>query len=274
MNYRHAFHAGNPVDVIKHLILQEVLASLHRKPAPFAVLDSHAGAGRYRLDPAGESAAGIGRWWPQRAQWPDWRGYFALVESQNPGGALRDYPGSPLFIRAALRADDRALFIEKQPDDLAVLRAVFDGDRQVTVAGEDAWTALQKRVPLAAGRGLVLIDPPYERPDDFEQVLGALAHGAKHWAHGLYLVWYPIKDRVPALRLQRALVETGLRRILCAELCVLPDDVALRLNGCGMILVNPPWQIDSTLASLLPRLLEVLRVEGPGRTRVEWLVPE
>jgi 23S rRNA (adenine2030-N6)-methyltransferase len=270
MNYRHAFHAGNAVDVIKHLVLREVLASLHRKPAPFAVLDSHAGAGRYRLDPAGESAGGIGRWWPQRAQWPDWRDYFSLIETLNPDGVLRDYPGSPVFIRHALRADDRALFIEKQPDDFAVLREVFAGDRLVTVAEEDAWTALRKRVPLAAGRGLVLIDPPYERPDDFEQVLGALAHGAKHWAHGLYLAWYPIKDRRATDVFLRKVAALG-GKSGALECLLKPADVAQRLNGCGMLFVNPPWQLPESLCERLRPVVALFAGEG-GVPRVEWRV--
>ncbi len=284
MHYRHSYHAGNFSDVFKHGLLCLLLEALRKKDAPFCYLETHAGAGVYDLRGAdarktGEWRGGIGRLWRQRAAVPELSGYFAAVQALNPTlvddvDLLRYYPGSPAVARALRRAQDRLVLMELQAEPHAALAQYFAGERHVAVHAQNGYQGLTAFLPPPEARGLVLIDPPFEDPAEFSQALIALRTAQTRWPTGCQALWYPIKDRAPAQRLHRALVDSGIRRILCAELCVLPDDVALRLNGCGMILINPPWQIDTALAALLPRLLDVLRVEGPGRTRVEWLVPE
>ena len=284
MHYRHSYHAGNFSDVFKHGLLCLLFEALRKKATPFCYLETHAGAGVYDLRGAdarktGEWRGGIGRIWRHREAVPELAGYFAAVQALNPTlvdavDLLRYYPGSPAIARALRRAQDRLVLMELQAEPHAALAQYFAGERHVAVHAQDGYQGLTAFLPPPEARGLVLIDPPFENPAEFSQALTALRTAQTRWPTGCQALWYPIKDRAPAQRLHRALIASGMRRILCAELCVLPDDVALRLNGCGMILINPPWQIDNSLAALLPRLLDVLRVEGPGRTRVEWLVPE
>lgn len=284
MHYRHSYHAGNFADVFKHGLLCLLLGALRRKAAPFCFTETHAGSGVYDLRgpearKTGEWRGGIGRLWRRQEAVPELIDYFAAVRALNPTltddiDLLRYYPGSPAIALALRRAQDRLVFMELHAEPFATLEDYFTGQRHVALHAQDGYQGLNAFLPPPEGRGLVLIDPPFEDSAEFTQAFSALRIAQSRWPTGCHALWYPIKDRAPSRRLQRALVETGIRRILCAELCVLPDDVALRLNGCGMILINPPWQIDTTLAALLPRLLEVLRVEGPGRTRIEWLVPE
>jgi len=284
MHYRHSYHAGNFSDVFKHGLLCLLFDALRKKDTPFCYLETHAGAGVYDLRgtdarKTGEWRGGIGRLWRRRDAAPELAGYFAAVQALNPTlvddvDLLRYYPGSPAIARALRRAQDRLVLMELQPEPHAALAQYFAKERHVAVHAQDGYRGLTAFLPPPQARGLVLIDPPFENPAEFVQALAALRTAQTRWPTGCQALWYPIKDRAPAQRLHRSLIDSGVRRILCAELCVLPDDVALRLNGCGMILINPPWQIDKALESLLPRLLDVLRVEGPGRTRVEWLVPE
>lgn len=284
MHYRHSFHAGNFADVIKHGVLALLLGALRKKPGAFCYLESHAGAGLYDLRGAdarktGEWRGGIGRVWRQQSALPELADYFAAVRALNPTldddvDLLRYYPGSPLIAKALRRAQDSLIFLETHPAAYATLQSCFAQERHVALHGQDGYQGLSAYLPPKRARGLVLIDPPFEDAAEFTQALAGLRTAQARWPTACQILWYPIKDRAPAQRLHRLLIDSGLRRILCAELCVLPDDVALRLNGCGLILINPPWQIDATLEALLPRLLEMLRVEGAGRSRVEWLVPE
>lgn len=284
MHYRHSFHAGNFADVFKHGLLCLLFDALRKKDAPFCYLETHAGAGVYDLRGSdarktGEWRGGIGRAWRRRADLPELAEYFAAVQALNPTlvdavDLLRYYPGSPVIAQTLRRAQDRLLLMESQAEPHAALAQYFAKARRVAVHAQDGYQGLTAYLPPPEARGLVLIDPPFEDPAEFTQALAALRTAQARWPTACQALWYPIKDRAPAQRLHRALIDSGVRRILCAELCVLPDDVALRLNGSGMILINPPWRIDQALEALLPQLLDVLRVEGPGRTRVEWLVPE
>ena len=285
MNYRHAFHAGNFADVVKHAVLALLLERLGGKPAPWFMLDTHAGLGRYDLDSVsagrtGEAVGGIGRLAAALAGTvprPELAAYVGAVAAMNPdlapGAAPRWYPGSPRLARALMRPGDRLVLAEAHPDDVRVLRREFAGDPQVQVHHRDGWAALKAFLPPPERRGLVLIDPPYEDPGEAERLVDGLAAAHRRWPTGQFALWYPVKERAWVWRLHEALVATGIRRQLVAELTILPDDDWRRLNGCGMILVNPPWQIDATLATLLPRLHRALAVEAGG-WRVDWLVPE
>lgn len=278
MNYRHVFHAGNFADVFKHAVLSLLLKSLHRKDAPFCYLDTHAGAGRYDLDSAaaqktGEFRDGILRIW-EAEPLPELADYLAAVRGLNPGKALRYYPGSPVVARFFLRPRDRMVLLELQPEECAQLKTQFAGDRRVTVLAQDGYAGLKALLPPKERRGLVLIDPPYEADGEYARVVDGLRVAHARWDSGTYALWYPVKDRPPVERFHRALMTTGIRKMLLAEFAPYPEDASFRLNGCGMIVINPPWQLDEALRSLLPGLLEVLRQHPSGRTAVSWLVPE
>lgn len=284
MHYRHSFHAGNFADVFKHGVLALLLGALRKKAGAFCYLESHAGAGLYDLRGAdarttGEWRGGIGRVWRQRAALPELADYFAAVRALNPtlgddADLLRYYPGSPLIAKALRREQDCLIFMETHPGAYATLQTCFAQQPNVALHAQDGYHGLTACLPPRTARGLVLIDPPFEDAAELAQALAGLRTAQARWPTACHALWYPIKDRAPAQRLHRALLESGLRRILCAELCVLPDDVALRLNGCGLVLINPPWQIDLTLETLLPPLRALLGVEGAGRSRLDWLVPE
>lgn len=269
MNYRHAFHAGNIADVFKHLVLVEILRALHKKPTPFCVIDTHAGAGHYRLAPGGEHEHGITQLWPERDQWPALAAYFATIESLVGRGQLKQYPGSPAFIRAHLRATDRAVLMELHPEEYRHLRAEHAG-RGVQVMNIDAWQGLKGAAPPPENRGLVLIDPPYEERDDWEQIVMALRWGAKHWRNGIYMVWYPVKAYPPVQRFQQQIARLGLPA-LAIDFITLPLDVPNRLNGSGVLVLNPPWKLDETLRTVLPPLAANLAGAG-GQPQVRLQV--
>ena len=288
MNYRHLFHAGNVADVFKHLVLIRVLEALRLKETPFCVIDTHAGRGLYRLQAPGEFEQGIGRLWPMRPQWPQLAAYFELLATLNNRNGLNAYPGSPWIIRALLRPQDRAVFIERHPQEAAALRDNLRcagthecrerrtrgsgrDSRGITINEADAWAALKGLVPPRENRGLVFIDPPYEKPDEFEQVARALRAAHPRWRNGLYLVWYPIKARRPVEKLHAAVRALG-AEALAIELLTLPEDVPQRLNGSGVILINPPWKLEETLRALLPPLATFLAgPNGQPQVRFETL---
>ena len=282
MNYRHGFHAGNVADVLKHVVLTALVDYLALKPAGFCVLDIHAGRGRYAL--AGAEALrtrefidGIARLWPHADEAPPLtRRYLDLVRdfngAQGSSAELALYPGSPCLVRQQLRAQDRLIACELHPDEHALLDAEFRGDRAVAVHARDGWEALGALLPPREKRGVVLIDPPYEPPlEEVERVLEGLRETRRRFPHGVVAVWYPIKDRAASLRLLRRVQALGLGEVLVAELCVWPDDTALRLNGSGMLVVNPPWQLDSALAVELAWLWDKLSHARHGRHRVQSL---
>jgi 23S rRNA (adenine2030-N6)-methyltransferase len=279
VNYRHAFHAGNFADVFKHVVLTLLFQALRRKETPFCYLETHAGAGRYDLggeaaQKSGEYRDGIGRLW----EWPDPPAellpYLAAVRAVNRTTTLRFYPGSPRLARHFLRPQDRMMLCELHPEAASLLEAEFAGDRQVRVRVFDGYQGLKAYLPPEERRGLVLIDPPYEREDEFERVLTGLRAAHRRWATGMYTVWYPVKARAPVARFHRELQQSGIRKILLAELLSYPEDTAFRLNGSGMLLVNPPWRLDRVLGELLPRVLARLPHAADGRAEVAWLVPE
>lgn len=273
MNYRHAFHAGNVADVFKHLVLVEILRVLRKKPTAFCAVDTHAGAGLYRLTPGGEHEQGIGQLWSERDRWPALAAYLGTIESVTGSGRLKQYPGSPAFIRAHLRAIDRAVLMELHPEEYRHLRTEFAG-RGVQVLHVDGWQGLRGAVPPPENRGLVLIDPPYEKPNDWAQIVTALRWAAKHWRNGIYLVWYPIKAYPPVERFQQEIAALGLPA-LAIDFITLPLDVPARLNGSGVVVLNPPWKLDETLQAVLPPLAARLAgAAGQPQVQLRVLNPE
>jgi 23S rRNA (adenine2030-N6)-methyltransferase len=281
LSYRHGFHAGNFADVVKHVVLIELLQALARKPAPCFVLDTHAGAGCYDLAaPAAtrrEHEQGIARLWRPDGACPAAVGrYLELVRAANAPDAAqpRRYPGSPWIERASLRAHDRLVCCELHPADYAALREVLGGDPRVELRHADGYAALAALLPPRERRGLVLVDPAYERRDELDRLLAGLESGLERFAHGLFVLWYPIARTVAAARLHAAVAAGGARKVLRVELCVRPDDHPLGLNGSGLLIVNPPHRSADALSEDLRWLHPRLAPEGGGRVRVDWLVPE
>jgi 23S rRNA (adenine2030-N6)-methyltransferase len=277
MNYRHVFHAGNFADVFKHVALMLLLRALHKKETPFCYFDTHAGIGRYDLDsPEAERnpeyREGIGRVWGALPE--ALADYLAAVRAFNADGRLRVYPGSPRIARALLREQDRMVLCEKHPLDCASLRAEFAGDAQTSVHERDAYEALKALLPPRERRGVVLIDPAYEQPDEVDRVIAALADARKRWQTGVYALWYPIKQRAALAPLYDGLRTGGWQKILLAELMVFNEDTTVRLNGCGLAFINPPWGLDASLRECLPTLHRILSRDGMGDSRIEWLVRE
>jgi 23S rRNA (adenine2030-N6)-methyltransferase len=202
--------------------------------------------------------------------------YVRLVrDSAGPGHSpITAYPGSPLIVELLRRPADRMVLVEKQPGEAAALRSAIGRARRVTVLEQDGYAALKGLLPPAERRGLVLIDPPYESESEFDAVMAGLMQGHQRWSTGIYCVWYPQSERAGSLRFHRELKESGIRRILDAQLSVLPADSAVGMQGCGLAIVNPPWQLDLRLGELLPQLHVLLAPDGAGETRVEWLAPE
>jgi 23S rRNA (adenine2030-N6)-methyltransferase len=260
MNYRHSFHAGNVADVFKHIVLLKTLELFRAKDSPLCVVDTHAGSGLYRLKPPGEYEQGVGRLWPARAEWPALDAYFARLAAYN-GPRLETYPGSPVLIADMLRPQDRAVFVESQPQEAAALRDHLRGRPHVAVHEADGFAMLKALVPPRENRGLVLIDPPFEKTEEFAKVAKSLEDAVRRWRNGVFLAWYPIKARRPVERFH-ADVSRMASEAWAVEFMTLPDDVAQRLNGSGMVLINPPWKLREWLAATLEPLAAFLA--GPG----------
>lgn len=279
MNYRHAFHAGNFADVFKHAVLCRILNYLRTKPAAFRVIDTHAGGGFYDL--AGSEASRGGEWQNGIARLmaaelaPTVAAllapYLEVVNALNERGRLRTYPGSPALARAWLRPQDRLIACEVEPQAAAALRQNLRGDIRIKTLTIDGWTALGAYVPPKERRGLVLIDPPFEEVGEFHRLARGLAEAHRKWATGIYALWYPIKGSSERDALAKSLRRHGIAKILRGELTVAPLSDPDRLNGCGMILVNPPWTLEKELSVLLPALAAILGRDGKGGYRLDWL---
>ena len=263
MNYRHAFHAGNHGDCLKHALLVWLLAAMQRKPGPLFVLDTHAGIGQYDLAATPATRTG-------EAQ----RGILRLL--RDPPAALATYidllnqlglyPGSPALIRALLRPQDRLSCCELHPEDHATLRRHFARDPQVAVHHRSAWEALGALLPPPTGekRALVLIDPPYEAEDEFTQLATALATANRRMKGAVLAAWYPIKHRAPLRALHATLQSAGIRDIVTAELHLRAPLDPTRLNGSGLLVVNPPFGFEQAAAPILDALLTRLSDHEDG----------
>jgi 23S rRNA (adenine2030-N6)-methyltransferase len=278
VKYRHACHAGNFADVAKHVALVAALLRLAQKERPLFLLDTHAGRGRYVLDAgAGEAGGGILKLAAAApAGMPETVArYLEIVRASNEQGALREYPGSPAIAAAMLREQDRAAFCELQAAETDALRALFRRDARIGVHCRNGFEAVRALLPPQEKRGLLLIDPPYEETEaDFRRVAEALAEAVARWPQGTLAAWYPIKEGAQSARFLRGLAQSGLRRLLAAELCIHPDDSRAGLNGSGLVFVNPPFQLDQELRAAFPFLHRALSPAGAGRTRVDWLAGE
>jgi 23S rRNA (adenine2030-N6)-methyltransferase len=262
MNYRHAFHVGNFADCTKHALLVWLLHALRRKPAPFTVLDTHAGIGAYDLTAGPAERTG------------EWRAGIALLLDDPPPeladyvGLVRDfgagYPGSPALTRALLRGEDRLICCELHPEDAHTLRQFFARDPLVAVHQRDGWEAVAALTPPSGRRGLVLIDPPYEAPDEHARLVEALRDGLARNPHAILAAWYPVKHRAPVRALHHAIQQAGLHDAVCAELWLREPTDPTRLNGNGLVVINPPYRFEAEVPAILAALLDRLGTREAG----------
>jgi 23S rRNA (adenine2030-N6)-methyltransferase len=278
MNYRHAFHAGNHADVLKHYILSRLIALLSRKEAPFAYLDSHAGVGLYDLSAdqasrTGEWLQGIARLW-QAEEVPDQLvDYLEVIRAMNPDGVLRHYPGSPELARLLTREQDRLHLNEKHPEDGRLLKENMAGDRRVAVHLGEGWHVPRALLPTREKRVLLLIDPPFEQADEQERCVQALNEAIGRMRQAVVAIWYPIKELGQLRRFYRDLEKSNAPKLLRIELYVHPADDAQRLNGSGLVISNPPWGLEDELKQVLPWLTTLLGQSQAG-WRMDWLIEE
>jgi 23S rRNA (adenine2030-N6)-methyltransferase len=279
MNYRHAYHAGNFADVVKHIVLALVIDYLKRKPAPFRIIDTHAGSGRYALTSevaakTREWEAGIGRLLGAgaRALPPvvvsRIAPYLDAVRAENEGASLRVYPGSPLIARRLMRAQDALVLNELHPEEHALLRTAIGSDRRVKVLALDGWLALKAQLPPRERRGIVLIDPPFEQDGELQRMADGLAEGMHRFATGVYVAWYPIKDPKPVTKLHRAAATVAGKKGLRVELMLRRPVDTERLNGCGLVVINAPHTLADDLTVVLPEIARRLSDDGAAHAYV------
>lgn len=296
MNYRHAYHAGNFADVVKHAALALVLDHLSRKDAGWRVIDTHAGIGAYDLSAeeptrTGEWRAGIARLAPhlglrladhalvaaapappagaREALAP----YARALAAANTDGMLRTYPGSPAVARALARRQDRLSLCELHPEDAQTLRARYAGDQNVKTFDLDGWLALGSFVPPKERRGLVLVDPPFEETGEFDRLASGLAQAYARWPTGTYMLWHPVKDAAPVRAYERAIRNAGIPKVVLAELFVRAPTHST-FDGCGLVIVNPPYTLEPALRTLLPYFAAALAQGAGGAQRLDWLAGE
>ncbi len=276
LSYRHGYHAGNHADLLKHLVEVQILQALAQKAKPFCYIDSHAAGGYYDLrgDFASKNAefeTGIGCLWNQAPLPEALLDYLEVVRALNPDGNLRYYPGSPAFARQLLRPDDRGWLFELHNREVDVLRGNFADDARFQIRHEDGFAGLKALLPPPIKRGLVLIDPPYELKTDYQSVVHAVREAHKRFATGIYAIWYPLLRDNPHQALLQGLERSGIRRQLRLELSIAPEGSS-GMRGSGMLVINPPWQLDETFKQLLPALCPLLGTDS--QYRVQWQVGE
>ncbi|MEP6899552.1 MAG: 23S rRNA (adenine(2030)-N(6))-methyltransferase RlmJ [Rhodanobacter sp.] len=290
MNYRHAYHAGNFADVLKHVVLFALVEALKAKPTPFCVIETHAGSGCYALDGREAGKTGEFRDGISRLLFPDL--HAATTQTGNvppllrrwldsvltlPGNedGLKLYPGSPLQIARAMRAQDSAQLCELHPEEASRLQELFHRDPRIHAHQRDGYEALKALLPPKEKRGLVLIDPPYEAQEaEYRLIEQALKSALQRWPTGMFAVWYPIKQRSQVQPFLRGLSRIGARRVLRAELLIHPDDSPLRLNGSGMAILNAPWKLDEILRDAMRAMARLLSKDRPAEWKLDWLLQE
>ena len=277
--YRHLFHAGGYADVFKHALLTGLLLSIRSKDKPYFYLDTHAGIGRYDLkhpwaEKNREYEHGIALLLKQKDFPPLLSDYVKLVRAENPNGDLHFYPGSPRVARKWLRPGDRMVLTELNRDDCAAATKLYAGDRQVHVHCMDAYHGLKAFLPPPERRGLVLIDSSFDRAKEFSRIAEALSVAHKRWATGCYAIWYPLMEPNAMTAFDQAMKQTNIRKILKLDFALEDEDWALTMRGCGMFIVNPPWQFEDDAQAMLDWLWPVLSVKKTGGVTISWLVPE
>ncbi|HEU0062389.1 MAG TPA: 23S rRNA (adenine(2030)-N(6))-methyltransferase RlmJ [Hyphomicrobiaceae bacterium] len=284
MNYRHAYHAGNFADVVKHWVFALAIDYLKRKEAPFRVIDTHAGRGRYLLSAAEANKTREWREGIARLIGPDAKPlppelaqglkvYLDVVRGENAPGALTSYPGSPAIAQALLRAQDTLVVNEAHPEELQHLTADLRRRRggSVKLLGLDGWMGLRALLPPPERRGVILIDPPFEEAGELHRLVSGLKEGLARFATGVFIAWYPIKDGKAARRLLKSVAEIAVGKLISLEVLIRQPRNPEVLNGCGLIVANPPFTLESKLNAVAPALARRLAA-GPGANcSVRWV---
>ena len=274
MNYRHSFHAGNSADVVKHSLLIALVRALQHKQSALTLIDTHAGCGLYDLDGAdaqrtGEATQGVLRAFADPNPLLD--DYRAAVQAVNEGGEPRLYPGSPRFLAQLLRPQDFLVLNEKHPEDVRALRAAMRG-MPAAVHERDAYEFWLAMLPPRTPRGVVVVDPPYEQTDERARIIATLAAAHRKWAHGVTVIWFPLKERATHSRWKEQLRKLGIPKLLCVEHWLYDSDQPGIYNGAGLFIVNPPYAFTQALPPLLEALRAALAPEGhSGEITAEWL---
>jgi 23S rRNA (adenine2030-N6)-methyltransferase len=280
MNYRHAYHAGNHADVLKHIALTRVIAHLKRKPKPFRIIDAHAGIGAYDLHgieagKTGEWDGGIGKLVKPLA--PEVEALIApyreVIAELNPAGGFTYYPGSPELVARLTRPEDRLLLNELHPDDHARLLARYRGNSRIKVTQIDAMACVKSSLPPPERRGLVLIDPPYESKDEAQRSITMLQEGLRRFASGIFMLWYPLKADETARTVRESAQALGCKATLQVELRIREAFSGGGLAGSGLVIANTPWQLDTELDVITSALAQRLGLGDWGQATVRWLVP-
>jgi 23S rRNA (adenine2030-N6)-methyltransferase len=274
MNYRHSFHAGNSADVVKHSLLVALVRALQQKQSALTLIDTHAGCGLYNLGGeearrTGESAQGVLRAFADPN--PLLNDYRAAVQAVNVGLEPHLYPGSPRILAQLLRPQDFLILNEKHPEDVQALRRMMR-DTSAAVHERDAYELWLAMLPPRTARGVVVVDPPYERPDERARITATLAAAYRKWAHGVTVIWFPLKDRATHWRWKEQLRKLGIPKILQVEHWLYDGDQPGIYNGAGLYIVNPPYALTQALPPLLEALRAVLAPEGHrGEITADWL---
>ena len=274
MNYRHSFHAGNSADVVKHSLLIALVRALQQKQGALTLIDTHAGCGLYDLggeqaQRTGEAAQGVVRAFADPNPLLD--DYRAAVQAVNDGAEPRLYPGSPQFLAQLLRPQDLLILNEKHPEDARALRGAMRGT-PAAVHERDAYELWLAMLPTRTGRGVVVVDPPYEQTDERARITATLAAAHRKWAHGVTVIWYPLKDRATHQRWKDQLRRLGIPKFLSVEHWLYDADQPSIYNGAGLFIVNPPYAFTQALPPLLEALRAALAPEGhSGVITADWL---
>ena len=266
--YRHAFHAGNHADVLKHCVLQQILMYMNQKDKPYWVIDTHAGAGMYSLasdyaNTKSEYLDGVARLWDCDDLPPVLREYMNLIQLCNNKGDWSLYPGSPEVIRRTIRADDRMRLFELHPTDFDILQENFERDRQAKLFKSDGFASLKALLPPPTRRAVIFMDPPYEIKTDYLKVVDALEEGLARFAEGVYVIWYPILTRGDHVRMLESLRKLSDKTLNIAMTVQEPDEKGFGMLGSGLFVINPPWTLKTTMETVMPYLIEKL-AQYPG----------
>jgi len=274
LSYRHAFHAGNFADVVKHVVLTSLLEYQTRKDPGLCYVDTHAGAGCYQLQSlyaqkTAESSRGIGRLWGEEDAPESVQRYLDVVRRFNRDGETSLYPGSPAIAASLLRPQDRLLLCELHGSDYALLQELFRKDRRVHCFREDGFRFSAGLLPPLERRGLIFMDPSYELRDEYETAIAAIDRLYRRFATGVFALWYPILDERRTALLRRRVEELGIPDVLHLALRVADHRTNPGMYGCGVIVINPPWILGREMACALPWLASRLAVDGAARCGIE-----
>ena len=279
LSYRHGFHAGNFADVLKHTVLVHMLEYMIQKDKPLRIIDTHAGAGVYKLNgPQAqknrEFDSGISQLWASGPQPEAIARFVEHVRHINEGGALQLYPGSPLLAQTVMRPIDRLFLHELHPADFQFLRDCMRDDKRIRVENEGGFAGLQALLPPPDRRALVLIDPSYEIKSDYQHLVKQIIQAHKRFPTGTYAIWYPVVLRQRIDEMELALKKSGIKNIQLIEFGVQADSFEHGMTSSGMIVINPPWTLWSAMEEALPWLVDTLTENGTGFYRLEQLVAE